>query len=859
MRTMKTMASLLSVCVFLLCCSAAATASQGCDQFVAVGGNFDVPLGYQLKTTDKILKWKFDGKIIVYKKPEQFITGKNDINDDGSLKLTNLNMDHEGCYTSEVFDRNGKELASKSTRVCVLDPVMKPTLNITCQASEVVFTCSHNPQPDDRKYDTINYKWFQNDSMISNRTEISMKRKVAETKNLPVSCEVGNKVSSARSDSLTHTCIEPVKRPGINGTCKDSELILTCLAAQQPDDAQYKWLRDGEVVINETKTSLTINSAESKNRNFSCEVYNQASSEKSDYFSHYCGASTFLDILEELLGDDMWFYIAGAAGLLLLIIILIIVCCIRCKKKRGKNDEAELQYQAGQSSSAAVKKMASDSVLCVFLLCCSAVASQVLRPNVTMKATASLSVVAVCLLCCSAVASQDCDQFAAVGGNFIVPLGYQVKPPDTLRWTLNGSLIFYKRSVMLITGNNDDINQDGSLKLTNLQKDQAGLYSAEVFDRSGRPQATRKTNLCVLDPVKKPEVKATCQDGNVIFHCVSGEQPADGEHQWLQNGVAMKENRLSFETKAEETKGAKFVCRVSNRLSSETSEPVIHNCAQTGSPDGINIWVLTGARVGFIVVLTVLVSVCFVRVERKMTTGLKADEAQLPLQRIDTDHHSHDPHISPLQSLHLQSSKCEEDDDEDGMAFCRLGVSPLLLRRRLPRYPMPLRDLGFPDDLCWGLLSHLSFFLSSSSGVVILLIIIVIVCCVRTKRTRKLRLQDEEELRLEWTITSQHPNHPPLPDHPPPHHPNRHHHHHHHHHQQQQQQEQQQAPGNTGPRQSRSKQNRQPRARAPEPNGQPQPSPRRTGQPQKPASDADDEQPPPLPQPRKKGPKTQLD
>ncbi|XP_014866211.1 PREDICTED: uncharacterized protein LOC106932167 isoform X2 [Poecilia mexicana] len=278
------------------------------------------------------------------------------------------------------------------------------------------------------------------------------------------------------------------------------------------------------------------------------------------------------------------------------------------------------------------------------------------RPKTTMKASASLSVVSVFLLCSSTVASQACDQFAAVGGNFTVPLGHRLRLPDILKWKLNGSVIFYRRTMRMVVGTNDDINQDGSLKLTNLQKDQAGLYTSEVLDRSGRLQTTRDTNLCVLDPVKKPEVKASCQDGNVIFHCVSGA-PADVEHEWLQNGAKVKENRRWLETKAEETKGAEFVCKVSNKFSSETSEPVIHNCAETGYPDelaGINIWVLTGARVGFIVVLTVLVSVCFVRVEKKMTRGLK-DEEELPFQRTDTEHRSRDPHFSPLQHHDLRS------------------------------------------------------------------------------------------------------------------------------------------------------------------------------------------------------------
>ncbi|KAI3365914.1 hypothetical protein L3Q82_000738 [Scortum barcoo] len=135
---------------------------------------------------------------------------------------------------------------------------------------------------------------------------------------------------------------------------------------------------------------------------------------------------------------------------------------------------------------------------------------------------------------------------------------------------------------------------------------------------------------------------------------------------------------------------------------------------------------------------------------------------------------------------------------------------------------------------------------------------------------------EEEELRLGWTNPDQQQHH-------------RHHHqhnypteqqHHHHHHQQQ-------PAGHTGPRQHRSKQQRdqqrdQQRSRASEhPNGHPHPSPRRPAQqrfqsysvrlqvfsvmsdvtlsssPKLPKPpDNDDDQPPPLPQPRKKAPKT---
>ncbi|XP_035984256.1 T-cell surface antigen CD2 isoform X2 [Fundulus heteroclitus] len=372
------------------------------------------------------------------------------------------------------------------------------------------------------------------------------------------------------------------------------------------------------------------------------------------------------------------------------------------------------------------------------------------QPNVRRTTTkmASMTAVSVFLLCCFAVASvasQDCDQFAATGRSFNVPLGYVLKKTETLKWKFNDKTVFYQKTTGVITGGKDNITADGSLKRINVSKNQEGLYTAEVFDEQGKEKTKKTIQLCVLDPVIKPKVETACKDKNVIIKCTPDKPPKDVEYRWIKNGVEMeKETKLSFEVNAAQTKADKFACKFFNKASSEVSDAVTHDCAKTGIP-------------------------------------------------------------------------------------------------------------GLPDEL-WGI--SIWYYVGGGGGIVLLLIIIVIVCCLQTRRTRKLRLKDEEELRLEWTNTEQHNHHhhhhhdlPPLPNHPPPHHPHNHQH----------QQQQQQAPGNTGPRQSRSKQNRQPRPKAPEPNSQPQPSPRRALQAKQHANDADEEQPPPLPQPRKKGPKTQLD
>ncbi|MED6252301.1 hypothetical protein ATANTOWER_009889 [Ataeniobius toweri] len=340
---MKKMASVSAVSLFLVCCFA--VVSKGCDQFAAVGQSFNVPLGYKLKPTDA-LKWKFKDKIIFHKKQENMLVKKSDVNADGSLELTNLKKDQAGVYTPEVFDKDGKSQTTKRTNLCVLDPVKKPTINVICRDPDVIFTCSHDQQPDGAQY-----KWFQKETLMINETKISLKRKKTENKNLLFSCKVENEISSEKSDPLTNICFDPVKKPEINATCKGSEVIFTCFAAQQPDDARYKWLLNGNEISNETKISLIRTTAESKNLNFSCEVYNEASSENSDSLTHACKGPTFLGLPEKLFGISIWVFIVSGAGFLLLLIIIVVGCCLGCKKKRREDDDEELQYRPARESS----------------------------------------------------------------------------------------------------------------------------------------------------------------------------------------------------------------------------------------------------------------------------------------------------------------------------------------------------------------------------------------------------------------------------------------------------------------------------------------------------------------------------
>ncbi|PWA32292.1 hypothetical protein CCH79_00013145, partial [Gambusia affinis] len=206
--------------------------------------------------------------------------------------------------------------------------------------------------------------------------------------------------------------------------------------------------------------------------------------------------------------------------------------------------------------------------------------------------------------CIRRLLKKSCDKYAATGRSFNVPLGYKLKSTDSLKWKFNEKVIFDKKRSHMLTGKATDITEDGSLKLTNLKKDQEGLYTAEVFNNNGIAQKTVKKHLCIQDPVKKPAVEAECkeEENKVIFKCDTDKTPKSEikKYQWLRNNVQMDKMVPTFKLTAAETKDIKFACNISNEVSFEISEPVTHNCTKIGFPEnrcGIRLWVFNGYNV----------------------------------------------------------------------------------------------------------------------------------------------------------------------------------------------------------------------------------------------------------------------
>uniref|UniRef100_A0A3Q2W8H3 T-cell surface antigen CD2-like n=1 Tax=Haplochromis burtoni TaxID=8153 RepID=A0A3Q2W8H3_HAPBU len=204
----------------------------------------------------------------------------------------------------------------------------------------------------------------------------------------------------------------------------------------------------------------------------------------------------------------------------------------------------------------------------------------------TVKKMASAVSIAAFLLCCcfvSSTGSQDDCVYAATGSTFTLPLTYELKESDNLKWIKDTRIIFYRRQKHVTIGKNDAVDSTGSLKLTKLTKDKSGRYKPEVHNTEGINVGENlpSVRLCVLDPVQKPTVTRTCtrDKTKVTFTCNVGQSENNVLIKWfMDNKPVEKETGKDLTRPVKDVLNARFFCNVSNRVNSETSQPVQQDC-----------------------------------------------------------------------------------------------------------------------------------------------------------------------------------------------------------------------------------------------------------------------------------------
>ncbi|XP_042260611.1 T-cell surface antigen CD2-like [Thunnus maccoyii] len=257
-----------------------------------------------------------------------------------------------------------------------------------------------------------------------------------------------------------------------------------------------------------------------------------------------------------------------------------------------------------------------------------------------------------------------CDIYAAEGPNFTVQLDYNLQNSDTLKWRFNENAIYHRKrkTIVIKAPAGVEVYENGSLKLTNLKKNNAGTYTPDVHNSDGKSaKEFNPIHLCILDSFPDPVVKFECSKTTptmVTFTCNVGK--AQGlTFKWLKNKKEMKGKTQILKQKAEDVEEDSFECIVSNPALSKTSKAVQHDCTSSiffipKELFGLDFWIMVGilgGGGGLVLLLIIIVIVCCVRARKKrsmdegnsclLTYSTDEEELRLGWTNSEQQHHHH--------------------------------------------------------------------------------------------------------------------------------------------------------------------------------------------------------------------------
>lgn len=79
-----------------------------------------------------------------------------------------------------------------------------------------------------------------------------------------------------------------------------------------------------------------------------------------------------------------------------------------------------------------------------------------------------------------------------------MPLKYDLKASDQLRWQHETLIIFDRRGSVVMTGKPDDVYPNGSLRLKKVDMSKAGIYTPSVHKDGTAAKGLKAVKLCVM-------------------------------------------------------------------------------------------------------------------------------------------------------------------------------------------------------------------------------------------------------------------------------------------------------------------------------------------------------------------------
>ncbi|XP_048091014.1 uncharacterized protein LOC125288584 isoform X1 [Alosa alosa] len=146
---------------------------------------------------------------------------------------------------------------------------------------------------------------------------------------------------------------------------------------------------------------------------------------------------------------------------------------------------------------------------------------------------------------------------------------------DELIWKCNDTVIYQRMNETVRTTLN--VDDKGSLSLTNLNSSMSCTYKVEHRDIHGKLIVTKTETLCVLRRAPVPKLAVKCSSAGVAtLHC-EHESITSFTLTWLHNNKELREKSNPFQPKQHGEKDH-YRCRLSNSLDKQDSKEVTISC-----------------------------------------------------------------------------------------------------------------------------------------------------------------------------------------------------------------------------------------------------------------------------------------
>ncbi|XP_076159496.1 uncharacterized protein LOC143142473 isoform X3 [Alosa pseudoharengus] len=291
------------------------------------------------------LVWKCGDKVI-YKRRRGKIAPAADVDDNGSLTLTNISKSMACIYTANHSYKNGNTFSTKtfSERLCVFSRTPVPKLEVECSPSGVpILQCVPKSFPED-----ITLTWFHNDNEMTNEKSNRLTPQKQGRKDR-YKCKLSNGIDTKDSNeeiiSSGVSARAPV--PKLDVSCSSSGVaILWCEPKSFPEDITLSWVHNNTVIKEKTnplklwkcggndvykcRLSSSLNEQDSNEEIVSCEV------SKSD--------SVPSDVKLVCIKKQVMLGLLAGVGFLLLVLTLslVVIICKNCGHQKWKHDHEEL-------------------------------------------------------------------------------------------------------------------------------------------------------------------------------------------------------------------------------------------------------------------------------------------------------------------------------------------------------------------------------------------------------------------------------------------------------------------------------------------------------------------------------------